>query len=165
MPRTQSAALLCALWIPIVAAQGLPKPSPDAKACAWLPVAELEAHFKTKAQNVGGLDQSTRNTCTARFADPSHVAVLESHPSSPADVAMTAAERLALLKDAMKVLDAKDYGSTGCFRTSMNLGKPVQMTTCFLGKAAYLSLALQGPEPASYEAVKGMLEKAASLRK
>jgi hypothetical protein len=37
----------------------------------------LETHFGTKAQNLQGIDQSTRNTCTARFPDPFHVASIE----------------------------------------------------------------------------------------
>src|SRR4029450_6835140 len=107
--------LLCLSWVELVGAQRFPQPSPNAKACAYLPVAELEAHFGTKAKNLQGIDQSTRNTCTARFPDPFHVASIESHPSAAADLAMTAAQRLAVLKEALKkeMVGTKDFGRAG----------------------------------------------------
>jgi hypothetical protein len=152
-----------------VSAQGVPAPSPNAKACAWLPVAELEKHFGTKAQNLGGLDQSTRNTCGARFGDATHAAMLESHPSLATDLSMTAAQRLAFLKSAMKdeLTDTKDFGKVGCFQATLDMGKPVRATTCFLAQAPYLALSLHSVEPAqvSYDVVKPLLEAAASRRK
>src|SRR5262245_54689741 len=118
-------SLLCVLPFESIHAQpGLPRPTPNAKACAYLPVADLEAHFGTKAENILGLDQSTRNTCNARFGDPFHAVAVESHPPSPADQAMTAAERLTVVKQAMKgVQDTRDFGSIGCFRTTIDMGK------------------------------------------
>jgi hypothetical protein len=177
MPRTTIAgapfvlvtlAAVCSLWVEPGHAQGLPKPSPSAKACAFLPVADLEAHFGAKAQNVQGLDQSTRNTCSARFPDLFHVALVESHPPSAADQAMTAAQRLGFLKQAMReVKDTRDFGAVGCFRSAIDMGKPVQDTTCFVAQAAYLALSIQSidPKQVSFEAVKGLLEKAAARRK
>jgi hypothetical protein len=161
--------LLCVSWMGPIRAQGFPQPSPNAKACAYLPVAELEAHFGTKAQNLQGIDQSTRNTCTARFPDPFHVVSIESHPSAAADLAMTAAHRLAVVKEAMKkeMVDTKDFGTVGCLKSTVDLGKPVRNTTCFLANAPYLALTLQSVEPAqvSYDAAKSFLEKAAARRK
>lgn len=145
----------------------VPAPNPNAKACAWLPMADLEAHFGTKAQVVQGLDQITRNTCTARFADVYHVAAIESHPPSPVDAAMSVAERIAFVKQGVKGLESRDFGSIGCFRSTQDMGKPVHVTTCFVAKAQYLSLALHSTDPQQhrYEIVKGLLEKAAGLRK
>jgi hypothetical protein len=179
MPRTAigtnkfvlgtSFSLLCALWVGPLRAQGLPQPGPNAKSCAYLPVTALEAHFGAKAQNIQGIDQSTRNTCGARLPDPLHAAVVESHPPSAVDQAMTAAERLAFLKEAMKeeILDTRDFGSVGCFQSTVDMGQTVRVTTCFLAKAPYLALSLHSVDPAqvSYEAVKGLLEQAAVQRK
>jgi hypothetical protein len=91
---------LAFLFVPVLHAvsagpaspQGLPQASPSAKACAWLPISALEAHFGTKAQRLAGIDQTTRNTCGASFPDPIHAAVIESHPLSAVDAAMTAAQ-------------------------------------------------------------------------
>ena len=83
---------LCALWVGPIRARGLPQATPNAKACTYLPVAELEKHFGTKAQNVRGVDLSTRNTCNGNFPDPFHTVAIESHPSLAADLAMTAAQ-------------------------------------------------------------------------
>jgi hypothetical protein len=161
-------AFPCAFGIATMHAQGIPQPSPNATACAYLPIPDLEKHFGTKAAAILGLDQNTRNTCAARFPDPLHTAAVESHSSSAADLAMTAAQRLAFLKQAMKeVQDTRDFGAIGCFQSTMDMGKPVRVTTCFLAKAPYLSLALQSVDPAQvgYDAVRGFLETAASRRK
>lgn len=150
-------------------AQGLPGRSANAKACAFLPIADLEAHFGAKATNLGGMDQSTRATCSASFPDPSHLALVESHPPSAADLAMTATSRLAFVREAMgtEVLDTKDFGSVGCFRTMVKVPKPTHVTTCFLANAAYLALSVQSVDAAqaSYDAVRSLLEKAAARRK
>lgn len=159
--------LLLSLWVVPSRGQGLPQASPNAKACAYLPVAELEAHFGAKAQNMRGLDLSTQNTCTAQFPDGQHVGRVESHPSSAADIAMSAAQRLDFVRQADKKVETRDFGSVGCFRTSIDLGKPVPVTTCFLAKTAYLAFTLQSPDAAqvSYEATRSLLEKAAARRK
>jgi hypothetical protein len=151
----------------VPASQGLPQPSPNAKACAYLPILELEAHFGAKAQNVQGIDQETRFTCSARFPDPFHAAVIESHPSTAADTAMSAAQRLAIIAPAVRAKETRDFGSVGCLRTTVDMGKPVQETTCFLGKAPYLSLSMQSVDAGQvgFDAVKALLEKAAARRK
>jgi hypothetical protein len=177
MPRATSSARfafvivasVCTVWVGPIGAQGLSKPTPNAKACAYLPISELEAHFGAKALNIQGLDQSTRNTCSARFPDPFHIASIESHPSSSADLAMTAEQRLSFLKQGMKkeLLDTRDFGSIGCFQSSVDMGKPVRVVTCFLAKAPYLALSLQSVDAAQtgYDAAKSLLEKAAARRK
>lgn len=80
---------------------------------------------------------------------------------------MTAAERLNVVKKGIQGLETKDFGSIGCFRTSIDMGKPVHVTTCFLAKAPYLALTLQSVDlsQVSDEATKSLLEKAAARRK
>jgi hypothetical protein len=156
--------LVCALWVGPAIAQGLPQASPNAKACAYLPIAELEAHFGTKAQNVRGMDQSTRATCSATFPDPFRTALVETHPPSAADAAMTAAQRLEFVKGAVKGLETKDFGSVGCTRSVVDMGKPVHATMCFLAKQQYFALSVHSVDPAqvSFEAVRSLLDKAAA---
>jgi len=162
-------ALICVQRPADIAAQGVPGRSANAKACAYLPVAELEAHFGAKANNLGGVDLSTQTTCSASFPDVFHAAFIESHPASAADLAMTAAQRLAFLKQTMgkEIQDVRDFGSVGCFQTTVKLAKPVRDTTCFLAKAPYLRLSVQSVDPAqaSYEVARSLLEKAAARRK
>lgn len=169
LPGVVLAGALLTVSIGDADAQGIPARSEHAKACAFLPVADLEAHFGTKATNVGGMDLSTRATCGASFPDPLHAATLESHPSSAADLAMTAAQRLDFLKQAMggELQETRDFGSVGCFRAIVKLAKPVHETTCFLAKAPYLRLSVHSVDAAqaNYDVVKSLLEKAAALRK
>jgi hypothetical protein len=159
--------LLLASSAATIHAQGIPTPSPDAKACAYLPVAELEAHFGSKAQNVRGIDQTTRNTCSANFPNPLRAAVVESHPPTAADQAMTAAQRIDFVKGALKSAETKDFGSVGCIRSIVDMGEPVHTTMCFLAKSQYLALSVHSVDPAqvSFEAVKILLEKAAVRRR
>lgn len=148
-------------------AQGLPKPSPTAKACAYLPVAELEAHFGAKAQNLGGMDQTTQNWCAATFPDRRRTARIEARPPSAADQGMSAAQRLAVIKGMPETISTRDFGAIGCFRAKVNIGEPAVSTVCFLAKAQYLALAVQSVDEAhtTYDAVKALLEKAAARRK
>jgi hypothetical protein len=145
----------------------VPQPNPNAKACAYLPLVELEAHFGAKPATVLGIDQPTRNTCSANFPTATRAAVVESHPPNAADQAMAAAQRLQFLKAAFKNADMKDYGSVGCIRATIDMGEPVQETTCFLAKAQYLALTVRHVDAArvDFDAVKTLLEKTAARRK
>ena len=86
--------LLAAVTVSLISAsmgtlaQGIPQPTPNATACAYLPIADLEVHFRTKAQNVRGLDQPTRNTCNVNFGSPLRAAMVERHAPTAADQAI-----------------------------------------------------------------------------
>ena len=96
-----------------------------------------------------------------------HTALVESHPASPADMAMTVAERLAIVKQGMKDVEAREFGQIGCFCSKVDMGKPVFVMACFVSKAPYLSLSIQSADEKhmNFEAMRGMLEKAAARRK
>ena len=161
-------AFLCALApAAIRAEQAGSAPGPNATACAYLPVADLEAHYGAKAQNVRGFDRPASNTCNANFPDAWHTAIVESHPPADTDLAMTAGQRLEKLMQGAKDMESKDFGAIGCFRTSVDIGKKLTVVACFLGKAPYLALTMQSIDAnhVSFDAVKGLLEKAAARRK
>jgi hypothetical protein len=81
---------LAAMAPAATAAQGIPTATPTARACAYLPVAALEAHFGTKAVNVRGMDVSTQDWCSASFPDGRRGARVESHAPVPADLGRAA---------------------------------------------------------------------------
>ena len=148
-------------------AQGIPQPTPNATACAYLPIADLEAHFRTKAQNVRGLDQPARNTCNVSFGSPLRAAMVERHAPTAADQAMSAAQRLEIAKAAFKGADTKDFGAVGCLHSIVDMGQAVHSTTCFLARSQYFALSVQSPDAqqAGIDAVKGLFDKTAARRR
>jgi hypothetical protein len=114
------------------------------------------------------MDQPTLARCSAWFPDIKHMIIIESNAPNPGDSAMSASQRLDMLKRMLKPLDAALFGNIGCTRVSMaDMGRNVEDVTCFLGNAPHLALTLRSDQPAqrSYEAVRSFLEKAAARRK
>ncbi len=162
--------LLAAVAVSVISAsmgtlaQGIPQPTRNATACAYLPIADLEAHFRAKAQNVRGQDQPTRNTCNVSFGSPLRAAMVERHAPTAADQAMSAAQRLEIAKAAFKGADTKDFGSIGCLHSIVDMGQAVHSTTCFLARSQYFALSVQSPDArqADIDAVKGLFDKSAA---
>lgn len=145
--------------------------SSNARACGLLPIPELEAHFAGKVISVNGADSGSMSMCTAMVADRRHAATLESRPPA-AGRAVTVEQTLAEVKRFSertgKPTETGSFGSVGCFNSKLDVGgTPQTETTCFLAQGGHLSLSLRNVDPkqVSFEAVKGLLDKAAARRK
>ena len=147
---------------PASAAQAAPK------ACALLPIAELEARFGAKATPPKGSDASTMSMCSANFPDVRHSASVNMRPPSSADT-MSVEQTLEMTKSAMRgKFDSQVFGNIGCFRTDVPMGgKPLPSATCFQNAGGYLALAVASDDPKhlDFAFLVDQLKKAAAKRR
>ena len=151
----------------------------SAKACAWLPVADIEALYGTKVSAPPrGTDSPSLSTCTVTIAGQA-IKVGSAPPGTPGvptsvQQALAASQTMAAnSKNAVKP-EVKDYGDVGCTRTTISqnldktpLPKPIYSTACFQVTGGYLILTLVSNDAsiATDEHAKALLAKAAALRK
>ena len=83
-----------------------------AKVCGFVPTAELEAHFGTKASVIRGSDTSSVSMCSADFHDRKHGADLMSQPQGP--VSLDVEQRLAALREQSNGKDRRSGVRFGC---------------------------------------------------
>jgi hypothetical protein len=105
--------------------------TPNAKACSLLPTADLETHFGGKAtpqRSITGV--SAGSSCSVNIS--LHHIKIQSEPPDTVGVPRTIKEGLAgarmILEEAkahntMALLEEKDFGSIGCYKAKVNLGK------------------------------------------
>jgi hypothetical protein len=146
------------------------------KACQLMPTADLEKTFGGKVTHPHGIDGDS-SICTVNIG--ALAVKLQSAPPGAADVPTSIAQGLvgarmmlgAAKQDPRK--NTRDFGKVGCLRIKMSKGfdgtplaKPLLTTSCFLVEGGYLNLSLSGEnsKKASFEAVKALLEKAATKR-
>jgi len=159
--------------LPRLSAQ-VPGLNPNAKACALLPTAALEAAYGGKAGTPHGTDGESLSICSVTVN--SRVAKLQSSPPGTVGVPRSIQEGFMGLSMLAKMgeIQTKDCGKIGCGTVTMAkdldrkpLAKPLYSTTCFLIEGGYLNLALAGDDPkqVSFDVVKPLLEKAAARRR
>jgi len=152
--------------------------TPNANACSLFPIADLEAHFGGKATPARSTTGMTAgSSCIVRIN--SHRIAIKSKPPGTAGVPRTITEGLAgprmMLENAKavnttEVLEAKDFGSIGCYMGKFKLGSTSggwgYDTICFLVQGGYLDITVgsDNPKDIGLEVVKGFLEKAAARR-
>jgi hypothetical protein len=172
-------AACVAITMSLVHAQGLAQGA-DAKACALLPSADLEAYYGSKAATPSGINGASLSTCNVMIGG--HPVKLQVSPPGAVGVPTSVQTGLlagtAMLKDAKKgplqLIETKDFGKVGCFTTkaSSDLAgakaqKPIYATTCFVVEGGYLNLALADEDAArvTLDIVRQFTEKAAARRK
>ena len=166
--RSIITAVVLALTLLACAGSSYGQSTSSAKACALLPIAELEAHFGGKVASIRGSDTSTVSVCAADIPDHLHGADLISKPPGP--VVLTVEQRIAAMKSMLEKRgsEVKNFGSVGCFTDHVDINTTkLPVATCFLEKNGYLSLQLRSTDPGQlgFDAVKQLLEEAAARRK
>ena len=161
-----SAVILAGLTIPFpLAAQATP-----VKACALLPLAELEALFKAKSTPPRGYDMPAMGMCGANFPDVRHVASVNSMPPGPVDDSVTVEQRFTMARHGMPRdarWETKVFESVGCFKSEQHVGDtPLPVVSCFQSAGGYLAVAVASDDPqqASYDVVRDLLMKSMAKR-
>jgi hypothetical protein len=155
-------------------AQGVPGLSPDAKACALLPMADLEAAFGRKASAPRGNDDGPNSVCRVTVGDVA-AALQIAAPGTPGAPHSIQEGFLGLRAMAGKEVDiqTKEYGRIGCgmvqITSRLGSAQPVKTrysTACFLVDGGYLALSIGGEDPKrlSFDVIKQLTEKAAARR-
>jgi hypothetical protein len=158
--------------LPRLSAQ-VPGLNPNAKACALLPTAALEAAYGGKAGTPHGTDGESLSICSVTVN--SRVAKLQSSPPGTVGVPRSIQEGFMGLSMLAKMGEFRpkitERSAAGLTMTKdldrKPLAKPLYSTTCFLIEGGYLNLALAGDDPkqVSFDVVKPLLEKAAARRR
>jgi hypothetical protein len=157
-------------------AQGSPASDADARACQLMPKSELEAAYGGKVTNPHGFDGAS-SVCTVNIGG---LAIkLQSAPPGTEGVPTSIQQGLMgarfMLGEARQSAEAntRDFGNIGCLRMKMKkafdgkpLAKPLLTSSCFLVEGGYLNLSVAGENAKQlrFDAVKGLLEKAAARR-
>ena len=162
-------------------AHKVPGYGPNAKACALLPIPQLEALYHGKAGTPRGFDQSGGSICNVsiagrvanvQFAAPGDEGALHTIQEGFALISEMAADN----KDKAK-FETKNYGKVGCLKSELSpaaLGqdaptgqKPAYGVGCFMVEGGYLNLTLSSDDALqiSFDTVKQLLEKVAAHRK
>lgn len=160
----------------LIAVHAVPAPvmaTAEAKVCKLLPMADLEAHYNSKAQRVSGSEDRALSVCTANFG--SYTARLESGPHDPVRLAPDVATALMGVKamlgssKQLQLLDTQDFGRVGCYRTKVAFGNDVTYSTVcvMMPDGWYLNFTMTHADPqrVTFDTVKSMVEKIAARRK
>jgi len=144
-------------------------PSPDAKLCKSIPVADIEAAAGSKLVRKTGTDGDKYNSCTAIFGGTTSAKIEYHQPGQgglPADVKSGLIGLTAVFGSDLKGLQTRDFGDIGCYQGALAFGgQEVKSTVCFLPKG-YYSLSVGGlPNFVPMETVKALLEKTAAAFK
>lgn len=170
------AASLSILIGSLIGAYAVPTPvmaTAEAKVCKLLPMADLEAHYSSKAQRVSGSENPALSVCTANFG--SYTARLESGPHDPVQLAPNVATMLMGVKamlgssKQLQLLDTQDFGRVGCYRTKVSSGgETAYSTVCvMMPDGWYLNFTMTHADPqrVTFDIVRSMVEKIAARRK
>jgi hypothetical protein len=181
LQKTAITAILAAAFALIagprsLVAQALPVSGADAKACQLMPTSELEAAYRGKVTNPHGFDGDS-SVCTVNIGG---LAIkLQSAPPGTAGLPTSIQQGLVgarmMLSEAGQSpeTNTKDYGKVGCLGMKMtkgfdgkSLARPLLTTSCFLVEGGYLNMSVAGKnaKQGGFDAVKGLLEKAAARR-
>lgn len=163
-------------------AQEMPGYGPNAKACAVLPISELEILYRGKAETPRGFDDDSGGSiCSVRLAG--YEAKAQTAPPGDPGAPHTIQEGFALIPlisadhEGNAKFETRDYGKIGCLKLELSAPllagqppkgqKPVQAVSCFLVGGGYLNLSLGSDDTLqiTFDRVKRLLEKAAARRK
>lgn len=163
------------------AQQKIPGYGPNAKACALLPIPELEAFYHGKAGTPRGFDESGGSICEVWIAG--HISKVQFAPPGDEGAPHSIREGFALIPEIAAAnkgkakFETKDYGKVGCLKLELSptaLGadapkgqKLAYAVNCFQVEGGFLNLTLSSDDPAqiSFDTAKQFLEKAAARRK
>ncbi len=191
--KTALTAILAAIVVVsgpcLLAAQANSTSGTVAKACQLMPTSELEAAYGGKVTNPHGFDGDS-SVCTVNIgglaiklqsappgADgvPASIqqALVGARLMSGATQSPVAPARRRRYKNQSSQVETKDFGKVGCLSMKMTRGfdgkplaKPLFTASCFLVEGGYLNLSVAGEnsKQVRFDAVKGLLEKAAARR-
>jgi hypothetical protein len=162
-------------------AQKIPGYGPNAKACALLPISDLETLYRGKADTPHGFDdESGGSICSVSIAG----ALAKVQTAAPGDPGAphSVQEAFALIpmisqdNKGKTKFETKDYGKVGCVKLELAaaaLGdlakgqKSANAVSCFLVEKSYLNLTLGSTDAQqmNFDTVKQLLEKTAARRK
>ena len=178
------------VWVPAAAA-GLfllmgpvparaQRPTANARACGFLPVADLEAYYGGKG-TVKGTEGETLSICSLTIGG--HVVKVQAAQPGATGLPTTIAQGLEAAKKMfgaaggegqIELLEARDLGKVGCFTvetrgvvTRRRRPKPLFGTTCFVVDGGYLNIALGDHDRnrVGFDIVRQFLDKAVAKRK
>ena len=172
-PGVAPLAVATALLLAPPARADEPSRPPTARACALLPIADLEALYGAKASPPSLASDSPQSSfCSVVVGD--HSVVVQSAAPDAAESRTTVAQVLrrfdALPANRARKFEMKDFGDVGCYRTKAPVASdgppPLWGNVCFLVEGGKLTLELtsDGSKPIDFEVVRGLLRKAAARR-
>ncbi len=155
-------------WTP-----GLIGQTTSAKACALLPLVELQELFGSDPTPLRGSGDGAMSLCSVAFPDIRHTASITVRPPQPSDKTMGVAQRVQMLRNSLTTasnrFDTEISGDVGCYRVEQNVDNEdlLPVATCLQIAGGYLSLTIASDDPklVSFEVVRELLHKAAASRK
>jgi hypothetical protein len=157
---------------------GAQGPTAKARACSFLPVADLEAHYGGKG-TVKGMEEEGLSTCSLTIG--AHVAKVQAVATRvPTTITqgLEGAKKMfggAGAEGQIELLEARDLGKVGCFTVETKgvatrrnpRPKPLFGTTCFVVDGGYLNMALADHDRnrVGFDLVRQFLDKAVARRK
>jgi len=175
------------VWVPACAAglfllmgpvpASAQRPTAKARACSFLPVADLEAYYGGKG-TVKGTEGDTLSICSLIIGG--HVVKVQAAQPGATGLPTTIAQGLDGAKKMfgaagqIELLEAQDLGKVGCFTvetrgvaTRRRRPKPLFGTTCFVVDGGYLNIALGDHDRnrVGFDIVRQFLDKTVARRK
>jgi hypothetical protein len=157
------------------------RPTPNARACSFLPLADLEAYYGGKG-TVKGTEGETLSVCSLTIGG--HVVKVQAAQPGAKGLPTTIAQGLEGAKKMfggggdegqIQLLEARDLGKVGCFTVETKgvatrrrkRPKPLFGTTCFVVDGGYLNIALGDHDRnrVGFDIVRQFLDKAVARRK